>query len=198
MISATITAKNEQLVIAGLKTLDERVLQAAETGLARGLLFVVAAAQREYLSGPRPGKIQSVTGRLRQSVSSNVTRSGDRVVGRVGSAVKYAAFHEFGFHGVQNVKAHSRVIDQTFGNYADSVKGTRKKAVSDTGEVLGFTESRKRAASRQRTGIVSVQFVKAHSRNVNYAGKPFVRPALEAMTPQIKAEIVKDLNATKN
>jgi hypothetical protein len=195
MISATITAKNEQLVITGLKTLDERVLQAAETGLARGLLLVVAKSQLEYLNGPRPGKIQSVTGRLRQSVTSNVTRSADRVIGRVGSAVKYAAFHEFGFHGVQNVKAHTRVVDQTFTDYSDSVKGSRKSAVSDQGELLGFKESRKRAASRQRTGLVSVQFVKAHSRQVNYAGKPFVRPALEAMTPQIGAEIAKDLKA---
>jgi phage gpG-like protein len=198
MISATITAKNEQLVIAGLKALDEVVLQAAETGLARGLLLVVASSQREYLSGPRPNKIQSVTGRLRQSVTSNVTRSADRVVGRVGSSVKYAAFHEFGFHGVQNVRAHSRVMDQTFGGYEDSVRGTRKQAVSDKGEVLGFTESRKRAARRQRGGFVSVQFVRAHSRRVNYAGKPFVRPALEQLTPQISTEITKELNATKN
>lgn len=189
MISATITAKNEQLVIAGLKTLDERVLQAAETGLARGLLFVVASAQREYLSGPRPAKIQSVTGRLRQSVTSKVSRSADRVTGQVGSAVKYAAFHEFGFHGVMNVKAHSRIL-QNVNAKGDSIAVTPGKVIS------GVLQTRKQIARKQKGGFVSVQFVKAHQRNVNYAGKPFVRPALEAMTPQIKAEIVKDLNAT--
>lgn len=189
MISATIKAKNEQLVIAGLKTLDARVLQAAETGLARGLLLVVAKSQLEYLSGPRPAKIQSVTGRLRQSVTSNVTRSADRVIGRIGSAVKYAAFHEFGFHGVMNVKAHTRVTQNI------NAKGD---SIASTGKVIsGVVQSRKVIAGKQRGGFVSVQFVRAHSRQVNYAGKPFVRPALEALQPQIKAEIVKDLNATK-
>lgn len=190
MISATITAKNEQLVIAGLKTLDERVLQAAETGLARGLLFVVAASQREYLSGPRPSKIQSVTGRLRQSVSSQVTRGADRVIGRVGSSVKYAAFHEFGFHGVQNVKAHTRVMQNV------NAKG-QNIAVTPGKVISGVLQTRREIAKKQRGGFVSVQFVKAHQRNVSYAGKPFVRPALEALQPQIKAEIVKDLNGTK-
>lgn len=187
MISATITAKNEQLVIAGLKTLDERVLQAAETGLARGLEFVVSTARLEYLSG-KP--LRRITGRLQSGMTKSVTRSGDRVIGLVGNNVKYAAFHEFGFHGVMNVKAHTRVMQNI------NAKG---ESIASTGKVIsGVVQTRKEIAKKQRGGMVSVQFVRSHNRQVNYAGKPFVRPALEQMTPQIKIEIQKDLNATKN
>jgi phage gpG-like protein len=188
MISATITAKNEQLVIAGLKALDERVLQAAETGLARGLEFVVSSAKLNYLSG---SPLRRITGRLQSGMTQSVTRTGDSVTGRVGNNVKYAAFHEFGFHGVQNVKAHSRVMN--------NVNAKGENIAIQPGKVIsGVLQTRKVVAGKQRSGFVSVQFVKAHSRKVNYAGRPFVRPALEAMQPQIKAEIVKDLEATKN
>jgi phage gpG-like protein len=187
MISATITAKNEQLVIAGLKTLDERVLQAAETGLARGLEFVVSAAKLNYLSG---SPLRRITGRLQSGMTHSVTRTGDSVIGRVGNNVKYAAFHEFGFHGLMNVKAHSRVM-QNVNAKGENIAVTPGKVIS------GVLQTRKQIARKQKGGFVSVQFVKAHNRSVNYAGRPFVRPALEAMTPQIKSEIIKDLEATK-
>lgn len=189
MISATITSKNEQLVIAGLKTLDERVLQAAETGLARGLEFVVTTSKREFLSG---SPLRRITGRLQSGMTQSVTRSGDQVIGRVGNNVKYAAFHEFGFHGVMNVRAHSRVM-QNVNAKGENIAVTPRKVIS------GVLQTRKEIAKKQRGGFVSVQFVKAHSRKVNYAGRPFVRPALEAMQPNIKAEIVKELkNTTAN
>jgi hypothetical protein len=197
MIQAGIKAQNEQVVIANLRTLDERILTAAETGLARGLLLVVAKSQREYLSGPRPARLQSVTGRLRQGVTSSVSRQGDKIVGRVGNAVKYAAFHEFGFHGVMNVRAHTRVTDQVSGNL-DLETDTRRAIRDRDGNLLGYKESRKASTKFQRGGFVSVQFVKAHQRKVNYAGKPYLRPALEALLPQIGAEIAKDLKAVND
>lgn len=192
MISGRITSQNEQVVIANLEATPEKLLQAAEIGLARGLLSVVAKSQLEYLAGPRPNKIQSVTGRLRQGVTSAVTRTADRVNGQVGNAVKYAAFHEFGFHGVMNVRAHTRVTQQ-FSGELDEETDTRRAIRNRDGELLGFKESRKASVKFQKTGFVNVQFVKAHSRKVNYAGKPFVRPALEAQLPVILQEITKEM-----
>ena len=198
-----VTNQNEQLVIKKLAELDDKVVGACARAMQRGLLGAVAKAQLEYLSGPRPGKIQSISGRLRMGMNSSITISSDGVTGNIGNNVKYAAFHEFGFHGVVNVRAHSRVISQTtqgrnsLESYADSTRSTRKRANSLDGEFLGFMESRKRASGRQRTGFVGVQFVKAHQRKVDYAGKPFTRPALEAMTPFILEEINTELKALK-
>lgn len=190
-----ITAQNEQLVIKRLTELPDKAVGACARALQRGLLGAMSIAQLRYLSGPRPGRIQSITGRLRMGMNSQVEIKDGQVIGKLGNNVKYAAFHEFGFHGVVNVRAHTRVVDQTFGSYTDSKAGTRKRAVSLEGEFLGFMESRKRASRRQRTGFVGVQFVKAHQRKLNYAGKPFTRPALDAATPMILDEINRELKA---
>ena len=196
MISATIISKNEQLVIKHAQGLESRILQALETGLANGLLMVVGMAQREYLSGPRPTKIQSITGNLRQRVTSSVTRAGAALLGRVGNSAKYAAYHEFGFHGTVNVRGHSRVTEQ-FSGELDEETDTRRAVRNNKGELLGYKESRKASTKFQKTGHVAVQFVKAHSRRVNYAGKPYVRPALERLTPKITEEIKKNLDLIK-
>lgn len=204
MIKATITAKNEQVVAASLKSLDDRLLQAVQTGLARGLLILVGKVQREWIQdGPRisgelgPGaRLHSVTGRLRSGMQSSAAIRGQRVVGRIGNSVKYAAYHEFGFHGTINVRAHSRVMDQRTGLLDWSVD-TRRAIRSDKGVLLGFKESRKASTKFQKGGFVTVQFVKAHSRQVNYPGKPFVRPALEANGPMLFQEIGKELATVK-
>ena len=203
MIKATVTAQNEQVVIKSAETLDDRILQALGTGLARGLLITVGVVQREFIQdGPRikgefgPGaRLHSVTGRLRTGTWSKVSRRGQQVVGNIGNNVKYAAFHEFGFHGVQNVRAQSRVIDQV--NGAGRQIDTRRAIRSDKGELLGFKESRKASTKFQKTGVVLVQYVKAHQRKVNYQGKPFVRPALLQQTPVIKGELQKELATVK-
>jgi len=193
-VEIKVTNQNEQLVIKKLSELDDQVLGACGRALQRGLLGAVAKAQLEYLSGPRPGKIQSISGRLRMGMNSQVEVKAGQIIGRIGNHVKYAAFHEFGFHGVVNVRAHTRVISN---NHKAGERDIRKRAHSLDGEFLGFMESRKRASSRQRTGFVGVQFVKAHQRKVDYAGKPFTRPALEAMTPMILEEINTELKALK-
>src|SRR3990167_2146600 len=185
MIQGRITSKNEQLVIAGIESLPARVEAALATGLARGLLGAVAIAQREFLSGPRPAQPQRVTGRLQGGVQSEVTSAPGRITGRMGNAVKYAAFHEFGFHGTINVRAHSRVLEN-FGPSGQALE-------VDSRVISGVRQTRKAVAKRQPGGFVAVQFVKAHRRKVDYAGKPFIRPALEQAVPMILGEIRKEL-----
>jgi phage gpG-like protein len=204
MIKATITSQNERLVVASLEALDAKLLQAAETGLARGLLALVSIVQTEWIQdGARrkgelgPGaRLHSISGRLRQGMQSRVRRSANAVIGEIGNNVKYAAFHEFGFHGVQNVRAHARVVEQ-YSGALDLETDTRRAIRSNTGEFLGYKESRKASAKFQKSGIVMVQYVKAHQRRVRYPGRPFVRPALNANLEMITGEIRKEMNAVE-
>lgn len=165
---------------------------AAQRGLNRGLQSAVAVAGTQFLTGPRPTKLGVRSGRLRGSLAFEITTasSGDStsLVGRMGSNLKYAAFHEFGFHGVENVKAHSRVLSQhdAKGNPTD----TRRPLIDrDSGKVIGFNKSRKSSASSQKSGFVTFGHVRAHSRRINYSGRPFIKPALEKSLPVIEREI---------
>jgi len=60
-----------------------------------------------------PLKVQ--TGRLRNSIHSDEVFSGNTYTTNVGTNVKYAAIHEYGFSGSQSIKTHSRTITQAFG-----------------------------------------------------------------------------------
>jgi phage gpG-like protein len=170
VISGKVTQKGYALAIQGLTAMDDKVIKAAATGLARALLMVVGIVQREYLQGPRPLRLGEITTRLRQSISSQVTISGQTIRGRIGTNVKYAAFHEFGFHGTEQVSAHARV------SY-----GPKRLAAPD--------------ARLPKTPTLS--FVKAYTRRIDYAGRPFIAPALARSLPMIITEVKKELATVK-
>lgn len=96
---------------------------------------VAQRSKDDYLSGPRPDKLGTVSGDLRRSVGypprGGIFRlSGNRVV--VGSNLKYASIHERGFSGSQTVKQHTRIIKEAFGkslsfNVAVSVGSFNRK-----------------------------------------------------------------------
>jgi phage gpG-like protein len=201
-MQAKLTAKGEQLAIRSAQTAEMRGLHACAIGLRRALEQIVGIAATKYLVGPRPQHIQSVSQRLKLGLTSAVTETPDAVIGNVGDNVKYAAYHEFGFHGTVNVRAHTR-INRFFKKSTGETMELRRKFVSDTGEVLGFRESNTRVLGRLRQkkiaglGFVS-QLVKAHQRKVNYAGKPFVSPALDEGQPIILEKITKGLDALKD
>ena len=126
-----------------------------------------------------PG-LRSRSGRLARSIRSNINEEfvteGGRVVGMsttVGTNVEYAAYHEFGFHGTEQVSAHVRRIKSrsTFSR----VERVSKKT--------GKTYNAKVQASQ------GIAFVRAHSRQVNYAGHPFMRPALADLQPTMRENI---------
>jgi phage gpG-like protein len=189
VIEATQTERGYALTLSSMQTLERRMLDAAGTGLARGLLLTVAMVQREYLQGPRPEKLGVVTSRLLQSISSKVTVTDKTVTGRIGSNVRYAAFHEFGFHGTQSVSEHTRVVNRVRGpgkgQYGPLVVGQRF--------VKGGGSGGKAAARKQRSGFVTFETIRAHQRKVDYAGRPFVHPALVRMLPVILQEIQKEV-----
>jgi hypothetical protein len=52
-----VSSNNISLVVKELDAMDARIMQAAEVGLRRGLLGAVGIIQRQFLSGPRPSKL---------------------------------------------------------------------------------------------------------------------------------------------
>ena len=167
------------------------MLDAAAKGLKRGLEFARTTSQREYLSGPRPKRLDVVTARLRNSIATDVQRSGKGVIGRIGSNVKYARFHEFGFTGTQQVRAHARhTEDKLAGGATRGLRFVRDRA----GNVIG--QKRESVKQAQGRGVEFIrQQVRAHSRAVNYAGRPFIQPALRKSENLIKQAIAQELAA---
>lgn len=182
--------KNFPIVLANLGKLDDRLLAAGEKGIKLGLEFTRTVVQREFLQGPRPRRLGEVTGRLRNSIAIDVKRSGKGVIGRIGSNVKYAKFHEFGFTGSVNVRAHTRHHeDKSAGGPSRSIKFIRDRA----GNVAGQKRESVKQASARGVEFISQQ-VKAHTRNVKYQGRPFIRPALEKTQGRIKDAVMTEIN----
>ena len=97
------------------------------------------------------------TGRLRRSITYRMDQAdGGNFVAKVGTVVRYARAHEYGFNGSVNVpahlvKEHYRMQSQAFG-----------KPMANPRRVLvrSFTMS-------------------AHAMRMNVPARPFLRPALE-------------------
>jgi phage gpG-like protein len=199
------------------------VSQALRKGLAAGLVLIASRAQAGYLSGPRPGKLGVVSGRLRGSIATSIREDSTSFIGTVGTNLIYGRYHELGFHGVQNVKAFQRIRGVILKTVAGKkVYGLGAKVPSNltgntrynerilslhaargpridsrTGKVVGYRRSAALAARellRKNPGLrLAFSDVKAHTRKVEYDGRPFLRPAIIDMQPQLTAEIQKAL-----
>lgn len=191
----TTTSRNFAVVLKELQDADVVVLKRAAFGLRLGLEAARATAMREYLSGPRPAKLDVRTRRLRDSIAIDVKEDPGRggVVGRLGTNVVYGAFHEFGFKGEQRVREFTRVVSQH--KSSGEVFEGRRRLKDGAGRFIGWKETKKRAARSQKDGFVGFQRVKAHTRKLNYKGRPFARPAIEKSLPVILAKVRASLTA---
>lgn len=78
-------------------------------GLNLAALSLVRSVRNDWLRGPRPKKLGVVTGRLRSSISRKpAVKRGSRYSSAIGTNVRYAPIHEFGFEGLVNIGAHTR------------------------------------------------------------------------------------------
>lgn len=94
----------------------ERAAAEAMPMLAQRMQRVTVKLQAKVVRDKLSGGVLNVrTNNLRSSIHQGVTVSGDKVTGIVGTNVEYAAFHEYGFSGTQNVKEHLRKIKVAFG-----------------------------------------------------------------------------------
>lgn len=132
MISASIEVpQNLEAALRGLK--PDVMISAVRRGMTRAGQLVAGQIIRTRLTGKGPFPIAAHqlgvrSGRLRKSVRSTPAEvSGSDVTVQIGSAVRYAAAHEFGFTGPVKVKAHSRTVKKAFGVQLKSpVTGTVK------------------------------------------------------------------------
>ncbi len=119
------------------------------------------------------------TGKLSRNWSMKtpeILSDGKGWLGGIGTNTDYAPYHEFGFHGEESVRAHTRRASRT---KKASAWGARGK------DVFG------RRASKATFGV------RAHERRVNYAGHPYLRPAAVALTPTIRADHLEALGKVK-
>jgi phage gpG-like protein len=172
MIQASIHQENRDLVFDELAKLDATIRANTMTGLRRGMQLAISLVQRDYLSGPRPARLDAITGNLRNSITSIVEINGNTITATLGSDRPYAAFHEYGFHGIEQVRGFERRIAR-FATRGGSFAG--RDAIHDS--ALG-------------SGAV---YVRPHQRRVNYDGRPFIVPGLEKAMPLIMTEIEKEL-----
>lgn len=112
MISIQIHGDRE--LIARLDALPEKMRKALA-----GKTRILAQALQDHVTEQKlSGQVLNiVTGKLTRSIDNRVEESGTAVKGFVFSSgdVKYAARHEFGFDGPEEVSAHTRTIKQAFG-----------------------------------------------------------------------------------
>ena len=147
--------------------------------------LTVAHADRYYLNFPKqeppvPIGLRKISGRLQGSVrASEPVIIGDRVESAIGSNVVYAAVHEFGYQGPQEVPAHTRAVKSRnvyrIGERAD----LRKSKLSATGVAL----------------------VKAFTREVNIPARAPIQSAIEDRADDygkaISAEVAKAWEGTQ-
>lgn len=87
----------------------ERMLRAIAGALDLENELTVGHIQATKLSRRGRNTLGVVNNRLRSSVRPSRARiAGDKVVSSIGSNVRYAGVHEFGFSGRVTVKAHTR------------------------------------------------------------------------------------------
>lgn len=72
----------------------------------------VRAKAEENLSGRL---LNTRTGRLRDSLATEVTSDGSQIAAFIRAGAPYAAFQEFGFTGVESVRAYLRRQSEAFG-----------------------------------------------------------------------------------
>lgn len=111
MIRASITGAEE--VIQRLDAVGTNMRGELRGGLER----IAAMLQRDIVDVRLAGQVLGVrSGRLGRSiVVSAVAEDGDSLSVDISGDAPYAAFHEYGFQGVETVRAHVRRICQAFG-----------------------------------------------------------------------------------
>ena len=105
-----------------LESLPDRWKKRTREIFKKNLRLTTLTAQRKYLSGPRPTRLDVVTGKLRASIGYTRPqwRQG-QLISRIGSGsgasrtkVPYAKVHEFGYSGIQRVGRHTRMHEHIF------------------------------------------------------------------------------------
>jgi phage gpG-like protein len=144
------------LVIEGMKKLQGKLDRAADNTrdemhreMKEATLLVAATAKRDYLSGPRPGKLGVMTNRLRSSLATEVRGLGANIQGVVGTNVKSARIHELGGTILPKKGTHLKFFSQRAGHFV-SVKKVEMPARPYLSTALGDERKEIEAISGRR------------------------------------------------
>lgn len=147
-------------VSRGINGVGSALTDALKEGIGRACILL-AAGVKDRLSDQ---VLRVRTGRLRRSITYRVTDGSDGVVGTVGTKVKYAGAHEYGFNGVVSVRDYVRRVASR--NQYGAGRRTKKNMTT-----------------------AGVAFVHSHSRRMNIPERSFLRSTLNEMAPDLRAEI---------
>jgi phage gpG-like protein len=164
-MSGILLTHNAALIIRGLKSMPERMGREIALAQDEQNQLTIGYAQSKHLSGPRPDELGVVTNRLRLSLNASpAVASGNTVTSAIGTNVKYAAVHEFGFDGEVQVEAHERRrLSQTTSRF----------------EVNISTGSIRKRTGRAKRATLGVTTVRAHSRHMKMPARPFISNSVD-------------------
>jgi len=153
---------NAAQVVRQLGTFPERMQQEIAKALDYENEITVGQIQAKKLSRRGPTTLGVVSNRLRSSVRpTKAVVSPKSIESSIGSNVKYAGVHEYGFHGTVNVRGFTR--RQTSN---DLLAGGARR---------GF-KARQKREKLQASGIARV---KAHTRRMNIPARAYIRTTIE-------------------
>lgn len=110
MISAALIG--DRAVIERMQRLDGVTHANLLRVITRLAIVLQAKVKTDKLSGQ---VLHRRTGTLSRSINRKIDDQATSIIATVGTNVRYAAIHEYGFNGVEEVKAHLRRINQAFG-----------------------------------------------------------------------------------
>jgi len=102
----TVDVRAEQL-LAQLAGVDRQMTADVKTAVDRLTIEVQSHVKDRKLSGQ---VLHVQTGTLRRSINRATIEQGGTVTGQVGTNVRYAAIHEYGFQGTVGVRSYVRSL----------------------------------------------------------------------------------------
>ena len=176
--TVTVTAPKLDAIVTRFDQMPGHIRSALRAAVTGQAIDMERAVKEEKLSGQVLGQR---TRRLRNSIFQRVVENDAQILGLVGANMaeaKYAAFHEYGFHGTESVRAHLRQRTVLFREIKFTPRGRLRR--HRNGEAMGKTVRLPDGAPIE---------VRAHERHVEYDGRSYLRSTLAERAPTIRAAL---------
>lgn len=188
-------SSDAEAVLVKVRGFNMRMQDAIRYAMDAENQLTVSHVQQNYLTGPRPEKLGVVTNRLRSSIRASLARpTVTTVSSKIGTNVKYAAAHEYGFDGMVTVRQHTRK------NVRDDVFDLGLGISAKRSEIAEFTYMTPKG--RLKKGIKKVASaivtVRSHQRHMSMPARPFLAPAFEDRLPEYTESISEAVLAAWN
>lgn len=149
-------------VVAFLELLPPKAMAAIKADVSRLALLLLRKVKEEKLNGQ---VLKNRSSTLMRSINMKVDASPQQVIGSVGTNIRYAAAHEFGFQGTVNVPAHLRMMKVAWGR---AVKNPRQIMVGAHSMKMNLPE---RSFLRSAMAEMAPEITESLTTTVNQAVK---------------------------